>query len=528
MIFTKKTKALMSLSEPTKGSTLTVKTAGNVMWNVGSFLFSFAVSFVTIPLFISFLGDDNYGLFALVQSVMAGFSLTGLGVGRATVKYVSESIGREDLKEANQFINTTLCLNLLIGIIGAIVLLLLAGVMAKKIFKIPVQSQMMVQRCFYWVAMGWFINQIVGTLSSIPMAFQNFKIVAIGTSLSSALIAGLSLGVLLAGGNLLNLVQANAVALGISAIGWWFAAKFVLPQMKIRVGIHRNLFKRVISYGSWHTLAGLGGMMYHWLDRVIIGILLPPAAIGYYNVPVMVCSAAHAGLGQIGAVFFPLISHLQGKNDKETIFTYFVNGSWVIGLVSAIGYVPLALFGKSFLALWVSPEFSEKTSQLFIIIILSHMILSTSIIRYYFLAGIGKANWIAIGSLLSGIIGVSTILVLIPKFGLVGAGWSYFASAISGTLITICIKTQFFPERPWIEILYALYAPIAAGFLVLAIALKILPRLMVNTWLELLLYIGIVMLSTLIILLFMDFAVFRSWRRGQFLWQIIRNNLRAC
>jgi O-antigen/teichoic acid export membrane protein len=491
------------------------------------FLFSIGITFVTVPFFVSFLGDENYGLFVLIQSVMIGFSLVGFGFGQATVKYIAESIGHEDFKEANQIINTTMCLSLFIGTIGAIVIYLSAGLMAQKIFKISIQSQMVAQRCFHWMAIGWFINQIVATLSNIPTAFQNFKIVAMGTTLSSGLIAGFGLSVLFAGGDLTNLVQANVVALGISAIAWWFSAKRVFPEIKVRVAIDRNWFKRTMSYGSWHAVGNLGRIMYHWLDRVIIGIYLPPAAVGYYNVPVTICSTAHAGLSQIGAVFFPLISHMQGKNDNEKIRTYFLNGSWVIGLVSAIGYVPLALFGKSFLALWISPEFSEKTSQLFLIVVLSHAILSTSVMRYYFLSGIGKADWVAMGSILSGVVGVTTILVLIPRYGLIGAGWSYFASAISGTAITICVKIKFFPEQQWIDILYALWAPVAAGICVIAIGLTFLPYLAAGSWLQLFLYIGIAMLSTIIVLLLLDVFVFRSKTGSRFLWQHIHDILKA-
>jgi len=491
-----------------KTESLSLKTTRNAVWNIVGFLLSLGITFITIPLFISLLGDNNYGLFVLFQSIMVGFSLMGLGVGPATVKYVSESIGRENYEEANQFINTTLCFNLLIGIVGAIVIALLAGSMTEKIFKIPLESQIIAKKCFYWVGVGWFISQIAVTLSGIPMAFQNFKIVAIGTGLSSGLIAILGLGVLYAGGSLVNLIQANAVALTISAIGWWFLARCIFPQLKVRIGIDWSLFKKTIAYGSWQTLAGFGGMMYHWVDRIIIGIFLPPAAIGYYNVPVAVCSKSHSGLTQIGAVFFPLISYLQGKNDKDSMYKYFINGSWVIGLFSAIGYVPFALFGKSFLGLWISPEFAEKSGNLFFIIILAHIVLSTSVINYNFLSGIGKPNWIALGSLSSGLLGLVSALILIPKFGLIGAGWSYFTTIIPGILMVVMIKIRFFPEKTLFNVLWAVYGPISIGFIFILTMFFIPANFTITTWFGLIFYLAIAMLATLSILLLIELFIF--------------------
>lgn len=508
-----------------KAATLSVVTSRNVIWNVGSFVICLGITFITIPLFISFLGENNYGLFVLFQSVMFGFNLTGLGFGRATIKYVSESIGRDDHQEANRFINTNLSLNLLVGVIGAVALFLLAGLLAQRIFNISPQRQVIAQRCFNWVAVGWFINQLVVTLSGVPVAFQNFRVFAIGTISCTALIAGLGLGVLFAGGDLLNLVQANAVSLGISALVWWYSARIVFPAMRLRVGLDRNLLKRALRYGSWDSLASLGALMGQGLDKVIIGIFLPPAVLGYYNVAVTICSGAHAGLDRIGSVFFPLISHLQGKNDTEKIYSYFINGSWAVGLIAAAGYVPLVLFGKSFLALWVNPEFAEKTAPLFTIIVLAYMVISATIVRYHLLGGIGKVSWIAINSLLSGATEVISLLILVPEFGIMGAGWSYFVAAGSATFVTIWTKVKLFPAKRWGELLYAVYAPVVIGFIIIAASLMVHTGIAIINWLGLVLYVSITMLSMMVILLMVDFAVFRPQFRAVLIWRVLRASL---
>ncbi|MHA1344565.1 MAG: oligosaccharide flippase family protein [Promethearchaeota archaeon] len=349
-----------------ENETLSVKTARNVIWNISGFLFSVIITFFSVPIFVSLLGEDNYGLYVLFQSIMSGIYIMRFGVSPATVKYVSENIGREDYRGANKFINTTLCFNLLIGIVGAIMIILLSGPMSQKIFKIPIESQLIAKECFYWVAFGWIISQIVETLSGIPLAFQNFKLVAIGRSLLFGLITILGLIVLYVGGSLINLMQVNVIGLIISAFVWWLLNKIKFSKLKIRVRFEWEIFKKTISYGLWQTLAGLGGMLYHKVDKIIIGIFLSPAAIGYYNLPVMICSRAYEGLYKSGTVFFPLISYLQGKDDRERIYRYFINGSWIIGVLSTICFVPLILFGKAFLKLWISQKFANESGQLFL------------------------------------------------------------------------------------------------------------------------------------------------------------------
>jgi len=494
--------------EPIKNESLSVKTSRNTIWNIGGFLFSLVITFITIPLFISLLGDENYGLFVLFQSVMVSFSLIGLGVAPATVKYVAESIGRGDYGRANQFINTTLCFNLLVGMVGFIAIILLADPLAHKILKIPIESQITVQKCFYWMATGWFVAQIAGTLKGIPTAFQNFKFVAIGTSFFFGLMALVGLTVLRTGGNLVNLVQSNAAVLTISIIGWWFLARRVFPELQIRTKFDRCLFKKTISYGSWQTVADIGGMMYHWLDRVIIGIFLPPAAIGYYNVPVTLCSKGHTGLSQIGTVFFPLISYLQGKNEKKKIYKYFINGSWIIGLFSAGIYIPLLIFGKTFLELWVGHGFAEKNCSLFSILIIAFFFLSTGIIRYMFMAGIDKVRWNVLAAWIAGVIGLGVNIILIPKFGLAGAGFGYLSSSVSGITIAIIIKTKFFADKSWFEYLYHTYGPLIVGTIILFLSYTFLSSREIKSWFNFLIYyltfasftMGVIVVSDIIMM----------------------------
>ncbi|RKX91675.1 MAG: hypothetical protein DRP84_11265 [Spirochaetes bacterium] len=98
-----------------------------------------------------------------------------------------------------------------------------------------------------------------------------------------------------------------------------------------------------------------------------------------------------------------------------------------------------------------------------------------------------------------------------------GAGWSYFASSISGVVITILIKIKYFPERGWFKILYAMYGPIFIGFMVILIAGNMVsPKLPVLGWFNLIYYIGIISLCTLLLLLFIDLILLGIDERRKF------------
>jgi len=493
---------------------LAEKVRNNALWNAGGFLISVVISFISIPLFIKYLGDQNYGLYILLNSVMAGFGLLNFGVAPATIKFVAESTGRGDYEEANRFINSTLCFNLIIGVAGALIIVLLASILVHDLFRIPENARDMVLICFYWTAIGWFVSQVTQTLRAIPAAFQNFKLLIFGTTLFSALSTILGILVLSWRGTLVNLVQANVAVSFFSVLGWFFLARSAFPNMRINfVILEWKIIKKTLRYGLWHTIGNLGWIAYSSLDKIIIGIFLPPATVGYYNIAVTICSKLHAGLNSIGVILFPLISYLQGKSDSKGIYKYFINGGWIIASMASIGYLPLVLFGKSFLSIWINPIFAEKSSQVFLIVTIAYLIQASSHIRYNFLAGMGKPEWIALGSGISGAVSVFLNITLIPTLGLIGAGFGCFGGIVSGGILLLLIKRCFFPDKNWLEILYGMVGPIIIGLIFLVAYYTLNITININTWLLFALVYAVTMIIVSFLIIIVDIIFFGSDQR---------------
>jgi len=267
-----------------KSRGLAVRTVHNSLWNLGAHGFSLAVTLITIPLYISLLGANKYGLMILLSSIIAPFGLLNFSMSQATVKFVAESEGRANREETGRYLQTTLLFNIIIGVIGAVSITLLAGFLS-HVFKISAQDQALAQMCLYWVAVSWLIEQVAGTFSGIPMALQRYNLVSLANILSIGLQAAISLSVLYMGGNLINLFQSRLAVLVLLSIGWVILARWLLPGVSMHPGWHRDAFKRTFKFGSWQTVANIGGTLAHQgVDKIIIGMLLSTAAVGFYNV----------------------------------------------------------------------------------------------------------------------------------------------------------------------------------------------------------------------------------------------------
>ena len=76
---------------------------GIVLSYVNQFL-SIAISFLYVPLMLSALGKRQYGLYAVVQSLVSYLTLTDIGIGTTAVRYNAKYIASGE-KAVQQRVN---------------------------------------------------------------------------------------------------------------------------------------------------------------------------------------------------------------------------------------------------------------------------------------------------------------------------------------------------------------------------------------------------------------------------------------
>ena len=67
--------------------------AANTLWTWASVAANLAVAIFVSPLIIRRLGDEAYGLWALVFSMAEYYTLVDMGIKSAVVKYVAPALG---------------------------------------------------------------------------------------------------------------------------------------------------------------------------------------------------------------------------------------------------------------------------------------------------------------------------------------------------------------------------------------------------------------------------------------------------
>jgi O-antigen/teichoic acid export membrane protein len=436
----------------------------NSIWNVGALLISLVLTFFTTPFILKILGADRYGLFMLLTAILAPLGLANLSLGQATIKFIAEAHGRSDLREAGTYVRITLLFNIGVGILGCLVISLLAHFLVTAVFNISPGNQRLAQICLYWIAAGWIVTQISTTFNAVPVALQRYDLVAIGTILFTLLNTGMGIAVLLIGGNLMAYVQAFFAAQVLGTIGWFCLARRLLPGIRLFPSWDGRAFRRSFRFGYWQTVSQIGGMAANQADKYVLGIFMPMSAMGFYNIALKIEQSAFIIAYKMAEVLFPAFSSLQGENNRRRESMAVMRSSWLVSLAAVTILVPVIIWSEDFLRLWLGPFIAAETYRTLQVITLAGLLASGTSASLFYLMGIGKTNWSAGISVMTGIVVLIGSLVLIPKVGLIGAGWGNVLSMLARVFALFAIWRVFLRKEMTLPVyLSAIYGPTIIG-----------------------------------------------------------------
>ena len=109
----------------------------NTVLNFFGLVVPLAVGFVTIPMVVRALGNDRFGILALVWIVFGYFGLFDLGLGRTTTRYIADALGRNESDKLAGTLWTTVYLQTGIGLLTAFLSYLAAPLIVRRVLNIP-------------------------------------------------------------------------------------------------------------------------------------------------------------------------------------------------------------------------------------------------------------------------------------------------------------------------------------------------------------------------------------------------------
>lgn len=466
---------------------LAVKTIKNSILNIASFLIGLLVNFYLLRYVVSQIGIEAYGISALLLVIVAPLTLANLGFGEATTKYVAEYMHRKEHTKAGAFIRTTLFMNLLIGVGGGGLVFFFGGKVVMWAFSSQINHTYdeLVTDCMRVVAFGWLFNQCSAAFMGVPVALQRFRLVALG-NLIFVLVSAVSTYILISKGwGLLGYTIATVTGQLGGLLFWIYSARQLLPDVSILPVPDKAAWKKSFHFGGWQTLSQLGGLLAQQAEKYVMGVLLSIASVGVYNVALNIEQKIYAMVHKLSEVLFPMFSALSNETaDRKA--NILIKSTWITTSLAVSLLVSVIPFAHPLINLWMkNTTLADLGEPVLQTICLAGAFGSATTAGYFFLLGVGKTQKITYISILTGVVTVVSAAIILPFWGLKGAGWSaLIAAAVQSVAITRVMYTALKDTVSLSSIFTAVFAPILSGAALSLIVLVLLDHLFKN-WLEL-------------------------------------------
>ncbi|SDH72179.1 Membrane protein involved in the export of O-antigen and teichoic acid [Paraburkholderia phenazinium] len=378
------------------------------------------VSLVTVPLYLAHIGAARYGVLAIVWMLQGYFGYFDLGLSAATSNRIAQ-LSKSSAAERESVLWTALVLNAGFGVLGGLLLFAVGRLLFQQ-FHIAPGIHEEVIAALPWIACSVPLATISGVFAGALTGREQFA------SLNAVQFAGMLifqivplLSAIIFKPDLQYVISAAILGSAASLLLMAVVVCRMFP-LSFAAGPRRAFVKPLFSYGAWVTVTNLASPLLETADRLLIGSVLGPQAVAWYQVPFNLAVRVRILPGVLTRTLFPRLSAL-GIQDATELSTRAVRG------LAAV-MTPLIVFGiflmQPFLELWTGHAFAVRAMSVGEAILLGVWINSLASIPYSHLQAIGRPDIVARFHALELLPFIALLWWTVHRFGLLGAAlaWS--------------------------------------------------------------------------------------------------------
>lgn len=472
------------------------------------------IGLLYMPFMLRMMGQEEYGLYSLVVSVVAYLTVLDLGFANAIVRYTAKFRAENNIDEQYKMFGMFFILYCGIGIIAFIIGLglyynvdtLFSSTMnLEELSKVRIMMLLMV----FNVAIT-FPMSIWGAIITAYEDFVFQKMINIARIILNPIV----MIILLSIGYKAVAMVAVITIFNISTL--CINAWYCYNKLHIKVKFSRfkwGFIKEVSVYSFWIFLNVIMDRIYWSTGQFVLGIFVGATAVAVYAIAIQLQHIFMSFSTAISGVFLPKVTAMVTKdNNDEAVSDLFIRTGRIQYLIMAFILFGFILFGKQFIVLWAGRDYEDS----YIIALLFFIPLTIPLIQNLGITILQARNQMKFRSLLYLTIALCSLGVSIPLsklYGGIGCAIGTALALIMGQIVVMNIyyykKVHINIPRFWYEIVKMSVFPV---LLTLAVWI-LLQYILLDSWL--LLGIGIFIFS-IIYLLLIWFTSMNSYERNLF------------
>lgn len=316
------------------------------------------------PRMLSMLGQSQYGLYSLANSIIGYLSFLGLGLESALVKYTAKYVALED-KEGEQrlgggFLRIYFAISAVALIVGGFIAFSLKpgmafGFMTTKLTESEISSLRIIVAI---LTVNLAISFPMGVFGGVITAHEKFTFRKIVSIIREVLMPITILIVLSFGHKAIALVVVHTVFNLAVLLSDYIYAKKVLVYKPIFAKFEKPLVKEIVDYSAFIFIGLIVDRISDATNSMVLGAVSGTVAVAVYGIALQINTYYLNFSASIGTFFFPRIVGMTVKNsDDKELSDLFIKVGRVQLYVLALICTGFIAFGKDFILLWAGKDY---------------------------------------------------------------------------------------------------------------------------------------------------------------------------
>lgn len=319
------------------------------------------IPFIYTPIMLRLLGQAEYGLYGIANSIMGYIGLLNFGIGGTIVRYLSKYRAEGDREQEARVIGLFLKLYSVVC-----VLILTAGFIFAANVEVYSRSLLPEEvRTLRSLVILMTLNTAIflpfGVFNSIVIAYERYIFSKLVGVLATVLSPVLHLILLYMGYGSVGLVIGSTL---LNVVTYGLYAWYALGRLKIRPSFRpagKGLLREILKFSAFVFLASIVDTLYWTTDKLIIGWAKGTKDTAVYNIGATFNTYVTGLSSAISGLLVPKLTQMVVKDAPKEEFTrIFIKVGRLQFLIVSFIVSAFVAFGRQFIALWAGPEYHQS------------------------------------------------------------------------------------------------------------------------------------------------------------------------
>ncbi len=422
------------------------------------------VSIFLTPFILSRMGDQRYGVWAVIGSVYAYSTVLSLGLYSAINRHIPVHVARGQDQQIREVASTTTAFFLAMGSL-IMILTFACGDRVLAFFVIPDSLLGPARLALYAVGIVAALCLSLNSFAAVLSGYQRYDLMAIGQLIAIGFRVGLVLSWLGRSETLFTMALIFGATESLTGLFNLAFAWRLMPSHPLRVrAIRWQVLREMFAYGVNTFIYAVGAIAVAKTGEIIVGTYLPPEHITYYTLALMPPMMLSGFVQSLVASIKPAIADLDARNDLRSIqeLTLLSQKYVLLFMLPAMAF--FLILGGSFYGVWLHREMPQAVALLYILAP-GYLIHAAQFPIFLALAGRGEHRIFGVLTLVMGIgaAGLGIFLCRVFGWGTTGValGATIAMFVVSGVVLPCHAAKQLglalsdFARRVWMPAAYA-------------------------------------------------------------------------